>query len=65
MAVESTRSEADPKTEDALECSECDWRGYEANAERIELVDDDYFECPSCGGVCAHLPIEELDEVIR
>lgn len=59
---ESTRSETDPKTDDALECSECPWRGYEDDAiRRDEPVEDWWFECPSCGGVCAHLPMDELD----
>jgi predicted RNA-binding Zn-ribbon protein involved in translation (DUF1610 family) len=66
----AVRSETDPKTEDALECSECPWRGYEATAIRRDDPDpeDWWFECPACGEVCAHLPLDELDppsEVIQ
>lgn len=62
MSQESTRTESDPKTDDALECSECPWRGYERNAiRRDEPVEDWWFECPACGEVCAHLPLDELD----
>ena len=51
------------RTEDSLECSECPWRGYEADAIRVDdPADDWWFKCPACGEeVCAHLPIDELD----
>jgi hypothetical protein len=51
-----------PNTDDALECTECPWRGYEDGAiRRDEPADDWWFACPACGGTCAHLPIDELD----
>ncbi len=56
------RLETDPKTEDALECPECSWKGYEAGAERVDdPAEDWWFRCPSCGGMCAHLPLDELE----
>lgn len=57
----ATRSETDPKTEDVLECSVCPWRGYEAGAVRVEDPEDSWFKCPACGEMCAHLPLDELD----
>ena len=61
-SLKRIRLESDPKTDDALECSECPWNGYEAGAiRRDEPVDDWWFECPACGGACAHLPLDELD----
>lgn len=57
----STRSETDPKTEEALECSVCPWRGYECDAIEREDPDDWGYNCPACGEQCAHLPLDELD----
>jgi hypothetical protein len=60
--IENTRSENDPKDETAIECSECPWKGYEAEELRVDDPPEDWwFRCPNCGGMCAHLPIDELD----
>lgn len=48
-------------TEDALECSECLWCGYEWHASKKDFPDEkDGFACPECGAPCAHFPMDEL-----
>ena len=50
--------------EETLECSVCGWVGQEAEAIRVdEPAEDWYYNCPKCGEVCAHIPIDELPPV--
>ncbi len=50
--------------ESSLECSGCEWTGQESDAKQIDAgSDDSYFECPKCGEMCAHFPLDELTEV--
>ena len=49
--------------EESLECSECPWIGQESDAIRVDDPPEDwYFICPKCGGVCAHVPLDELGQ---
>lgn len=50
------------KTEDGLECQECDWVGIEEEKNRHELPGDSWHECPECGAECSHWPIDELGD---
>jgi protein gp37 len=48
-------------SEEGLECGECQWRGREDQAKLIEdPPDDSHFNCPRCGEICAHTPLDEL-----
>jgi protein gp37 len=50
-----------PWTEEGLECSACNWRGWEDQAKRVDDPPEDWhFDCPKCGEICAHTPISEL-----
>lgn len=46
-----------------IECSQCEWRGSEADATERHFEDagpdDEEFACPSCGAPCGHRPINE------
>jgi hypothetical protein len=49
--------------EERLECSECDWRGTEAQSTRVDFHDEpNGWACPQCSAPCAHVPIDELEE---
>ena len=50
-----------PWTAEGLECTECTWKGREDQAKLIEdSPDDSHFDCPQCGEMCAHTPLDEL-----
>jgi hypothetical protein len=50
------------KTEDGIQCTECNWTGLETDCIKHDLPGDSWFECPVCGAECAHYPLDELDE---
>lgn len=45
-----------------LECTECDWIGFEDSrgVQESGPIDDPFLLCPRCGEVCAHHPLDEL-----
>jgi protein gp37 len=47
-------------TEESLECSECPWTGEEGTAVFVDAPEDSYYNCPECGEMCAHVPMDEL-----
>jgi hypothetical protein len=45
-------------TDDGIECG-CGWFGLEEDAKEAGPEDDLGFECPKCGDMCMHTPLDE------
>jgi len=72
MSVDPPPRPACSLTEEGLECSCCSWVGCEAGAvyfadkldEPYDLddLDESYWLCPVCAEVCAHTPLDEIND---
>lgn len=61
ISKEDARAEGAEAADSGLECTECDWIGFECSrgVQESGQIDDPFLLCPKCDEVCAHPPIDE------